>query len=1044
MSLLNYWPSIDEINKCVKAEAENASDEVLLAVHQPFPLVYFKVGPDGKVMPESRTVATEEDILSYFIGDAPSGSHVLPITGVSGVGKSHLIRMIDARLQRLPEANRYLVIRIPKSASLRRVVGLILEAEPLKDKKYDRIKEEFSKALADVRLDERVIRFQAELAIELKEYALRLKESLNREPTNVSVKERLGHAEGLPKLMADAETVDHFRSNVLPRIIQRSDKGAESENGEFKEIDSTSTQFNVEDLNLSGVAITKANQQVQKYYRFALEAREGRGKAVAINVLNDVVDQATSRLYQLNGSLGGMTLGEVILEIRRLLLADNRDLVILVEDFAALVGIQDTLAKVLIQEGETSKGKEFATIRSAIAVTDGYLAGRDTLATRAGREWVIESRLESESETLRRTKSLVASYLNAARYGEAGLKRYYQQDFIEVSSGNSRWSPPVYSVDTEEDGKILHAFGYLGEVPLFPFTEASIEYFARVTLTSGNALVFNPRYVIKNVIREILMAGREAFVNKQFPPPSIVTKIPSSDVAQWLTSLHVSDDQRKRYQRLITAWGNDPKTRSEIVHIPREVFEVFGLPQPDIAYIPPASKPTLSGEKPHAILVPGVASRQEQQIKGFQSALENWVQNGTKLEQNIANEIRKSLEMLINQRIDWNAERCLKREFSKTQFSIPNAGGEGNLAPDPIKVAPSSDDPDGMLRGELLALLRYFLVYKDVSDYDGVDDDLARIANLCERLLPAVLEKVRASVKRQNKSAILALAANSRLLGLNDRGRTPGAISSFLFGDVNEIESLPDTAPQTFKDWRELQSGAREIRLHLRKLLLDTSGCFQATGDNAKAYGIDIVRLTEDYPDDKAAIELADLVGLASDLRQSLQNMRDAIVLGRLNKLLQDAKKIQTLIINELGTDFDKQVVVSAFKELAGTLSDMGAWSANEIGISSKEFTVLCEEFRSAAVKECLSGLQGFEEIGDEDQSPAKKVVRGAQLLLRPLLTSERFLNCSDKVIRAAELHAQSLESQYEGVSPIEKAQEIVRAFDDLVANLVTLQKGEA
>lgn len=1042
MSLLNYWPSIDEINKCVKAEAENASDEVLLAVHQPFPLVYFKVGPDGKVMPESRTVATEEDILSYFIGDAPSGSHVLPITGASGVGKSHLIRMIDARLQRLPEANRYLVIRIPKSASLRRVVGLILEAEPLKDKKYDRIKVEFSKALADVPLDEAVIRFQAELAIALKEYALGLKEFLNREPTNVSVKERLGHAEGLPKLMADAETVDHFRSNVLPRIIQRSVKGAESENGELKEIDSTSTQFNVEDLNLSGVAITKANQQVQKYYRFALEAREGRGKTVAINVLNDVVDQATSRLYQLNGSLGGMTLGEVILEIRRLLLADNRDLVILVEDFAALVGIQDTLAKVLIQEGETSKGKEFATIRSAIAVTDGYLAGRDTLATRAGREWVIESRLESESETLSRTKSLVASYLNAARYGEVGLKKYYQQDFVAAGSGDARWIPPVYSIGSEEDGKVLQAFGYIGEVPLFPFTEAAIEYFARGTLTSGNALVFNPRFVIKNVIREILMAGREAFVNKQFPSPSIVTKIPSSDVAQWLTSLSVSDDQRKRYQRLVTAWGNNPTSRSEIGRIPRAVFEVFGLPQPDIDFIPPVLKPTPPGEKPHVKLVQEVASKQEQQIQGLQIALENWVQNGTKLEQSIANEIRKALETLINRNIDWNAERCLKREFSRTQFSIPNAGGEGNLAVDVIRVAPSSDDPDGMLRGELMALLRYSLVYKDTSDYEGVDDDLARIANLCERILPAALEMVRASVKRQNISAILALAANSRLLGLNDRGRTLGAISSFLFGEVGEIESLLETAPQSFKDWRSLQSGAAQIRSQLLQLLQATNGCFQGSGK--MVYGIDIVRLIEDYPDNKAVIELADLAGLTPDLKQSLINMKDAIVLGRLTKLLQDAKKIQTLIINELGNDFDKQAVVGAFKELAGTLSDMGAWSTNDIGISSKEFLVLCEDFRSAAVKECLSSLQGFDEVVDETQTSEKKIVRGAQLTLCPLLMSERFLICSDKVIRAAEAHAQSLESQYEGVSPTEKAQEIVCVFENLVSNLVTIKTGVA
>jgi len=95
--------------------------------------------------------------------------------------------------------------------------------------------------------------------------------------------------------------------------------------------------------------------------------------------------QATRQLYKLNESLGGKTLGEVIGDIRRLLLAKDphKELIILVEDFAALVGIQDTLAKILIQHGETDGRKTLATIRSAIAVTDGYLAGRDTLATRA-------------------------------------------------------------------------------------------------------------------------------------------------------------------------------------------------------------------------------------------------------------------------------------------------------------------------------------------------------------------------------------------------------------------------------------------------------------------------------------------------------------------------------------------------------------------------------------------------------------------------------------------------------------------------------------
>ena len=1035
MSMLNYWPSIEEINKCVKAEAENASDEVLLAVHQPFPLAYFTVGPDGKVMPDSRVVANEEDILNYFLGDAPSGCHILPITGGSGVGKSHLIRMIDARIKRLTNADQYLVIRIPKSASLRRVVSLILEAEPLNNHKYDRIKEEFSKALTEVSLDVAVIRFQAELAIALSEYALSLRESLRQNPTNSLIKERLGHAVDLPNLMADAETVDHFRKNVLPRIIQRSVKGAESEDGELKEVDSTSVQFKTEDLDLSQIAIGRANQRVAKYYTLALNANQGKGKDVAVKVLNDVVDQATSRLYQLNGSLGGMTLGEVILEIRRLLLADNRDLVFLVEDFAALVGIQDTLAKVLIQEGETSKGKEYATIRSAIAVTDGYLAGRDTLATRAGREWVVESRLESEIETLSRTKSLVASYLNAARIGESGLKAHYKQ----IMASETLWSLPLYSND-DDNNKTLLAFGYVGKTPLFPFSEQSIEYFARAALTSGNSLVYNPRYIIRNVIREVLMVGREAFVNKQFPPPSLVTKTPSSDVAQWLSSLHVPEDQRRRYQRLITAWGNDPKERAEIGHIPREVFDVFELPQPDIQYIPPVSAPIGTQVKQPEILTTDV-SKQEQLIKTFHTALEDWVRNGTKLEQKLANDIRNNLAVLINQRIDWNAERCHKREFSRNHFSIPNAGGDGSVLADPIMVAPNSDDSDGSLRSEIMALLRYFLVFKDAFDYDGIDDDIARLSNLYDRLSPFAMAIIRASVKKHNKSALLALSANSRLLGINNRGRTPSALSAYLFGTTDKIELLPEAAPVAFREWKTLQTSAEQIRPQLMQLLISVNGCFQGAGKTI--YGIDIVRLLEDYPlDEVAPIEFGDFHSLSSELKQSLQNMREAIVLSRMSKLLQEAQRILKLICHELGTDFDKQGVFSALKELAEKLTEEGLWATSDIGITSKQFNILCEEFRSAPLKEALSGLNGIEGMEGVDNIHLKKVILTARLPLMPLLTTENFLNYSNKIIQIAQTQAQSLESQYSGVSTTEKADEILVEFHTLVSSLASLQEG--
>lgn len=1042
MSLLNYWPVLEEVNNCIKAEAENACDEVLLAVHQQFPLSHLKVGPDGRVIPESRAVATENDLLKYFISDAPSGSHVVPITGASGVGKSHLIRILDARIQRLPNADTYLVIRIPKSASLRRVVELILEAEPLRVAKYDQVRSEFKKALADVSLDEAVIRFQAQLEIALNDYAVRHRELLNSDPSNASIKERIGHARDLPKLFADAEVVTHFRFRVFPRIIQRSVKGAELENSGTKEIDSTLSQFNVDDFDFKDINFGQASTQVEKYYKYNLEARDGHGKSVAVEVLNAVIDPATEQLYQLNQSLGGMTLGEVILEIRRLLLADKRELVILVEDFAALVGIQDTLAKVLIQEGVTSRGIEYATIRSAIAVTDGYISGTQTLATRAGRQWVVESQLETEDETIRRTKLLVASYINAARHGESSLKQHYQKVLAEPGFSEKRWAAPLYLAD-DEDSHIIDAFGHINRIPLFPFTEQAIECLARPALTSGNTLIFSPRYVIKNVIREVISA-REYFVNNEFPPPWLYAKGTSAEVAQWFSSLSLSDELRKRYECVVTIWGNNPKNVAEIGRIPKEVFDVFGLPVPELGNIKPVQKP-----KPTDITIekrePEVTSRQELQIADIQDTLHSWVINGTPLKQSIANSIRKHLSNAINRSIDWNAERCgVKREVSSNQISIPNALGEGGISSNAIKLAHNTEDSDGQLRGDLLSLLRYFDVFDSSRDYEGFEDDFARIANLVDRLLPEALEVVRSSIRKQNCAAVSALAANSRLLGASERGRTLSSVSTFLFADSDPLEILPETVPVPFKEWRSLQITSAEIRPQLKKLLVTTCGCFQGTGtDTPKIYGIDIVSVIDSLPEDSASGDLSDLLASAPSLRQPLTMTRQQIVISRLNQVQSEAKRIQNIITKELGVDFDKQQVIASLKDLATSLTEMGAWSS-DIGMTPREFTNLCEEFRSTAIKDSLDKIAQMNDATTEDQSVNKKIITCAQLSLSPLSIAERFIFNSNKLMRAADQQARLLEAKYQGIDPNERASELISIFTALAESLAQLKNGGA
>lgn len=1039
MSLDKYWPSIEEVNNCVKDQAENSSDAVLLAVHQQFPLAYATVGPDGNVMQDSKKSASEDDFLKYFLSDAPSGSHVVPITGQSGVGKSHLVRILDARIKRLKNAGKYLVIRIPKSASLRKVVDLILCADPLQDKKYDSVKTEFSKAMADIRIEDAVITFQGQLEIALNEYSSTQKEAFKQTPTDGIIKRKIAHAESLPLLMSDAEIVQHFRQNVLPRIIQRSVNGGDLTRDDI-DFDPNSIKFKVEDFNFEGLDIASAGQRVAKYYQLNFMADSSRERDLAVEVLNDVVDQATNQLYKLNQSLGGMTLGEVILEIRRLLLKDGRELVLLVEDFAALVGIQETLAKVLIQEGSTSKGTEYATIRSAIAVTDGYLGGKNTLATRAGQEWMVESRLESETETLARTKKLVASYLNAARIGEKGLKDYY--DNLLKKDTQASFTTPIFSEDIGDTISLLQAFGSNDEIPLFPFSDNAIEFLARQSsgLRSGNALIFNPRYIIKNIIR-LVLGRRSSFVENQFPPVGMISRRPSADIQNWISSLDVSQELQGRYERLVTIWGNDPKNRNEIPgNIKSEIFDVFSLKAPEFSNLPqPIAEPPRSNpEIRQNPITPVIDSRLEARINEYEEALEQWVVEGTRLDQSLSNTIRQRISSQLAKIIDWNAERTLEIEIKPQQIMIQNAAGGGNAASkDLIELVSDPTDPDGRLRVELLSLVRNNEFNKaGIENYPNFEDDLARIANLIERLIPQALEITRTKNKKHTYSVINALNLNGRVLGFIENSPSPNYIDQTLFANVELKDNLPSYAPEKFNEWVSFKEKVLSSRPVLQKSLLEANGCFQGSGK--KCYGVDIVKILIDYPDTSAEVIYEDFLNLDPNIKTVLQGLTGARVEARIKSVAADVQKIVDGIDSEFGTEFDKNLIAETIKRIASSLKEAGKFNDSIVGISFNDFATLSDEFRDSTLKDTLSTYSKFI---NEDLGEGKKISNFGRMQFAPLSICDRFISYSLRLILAVENEAKVLEQQLKGLNKAEKIDAIQLAFKELSQSLDAIEK---
>src|SRR5690349_14409190 len=87
----------------------------------------------------------EHDLLKAFLLENLSeGRVIVPIVGSSGIGKSHVLRWLDAQIRRLPGAKHRVVIRIPKGTSLKGVLGILLDA--VRGPAYERYRQELTRA----------------------------------------------------------------------------------------------------------------------------------------------------------------------------------------------------------------------------------------------------------------------------------------------------------------------------------------------------------------------------------------------------------------------------------------------------------------------------------------------------------------------------------------------------------------------------------------------------------------------------------------------------------------------------------------------------------------------------------------------------------------------------------------------------------------------------------------------------------------------------------------------------------------------------------
>lgn len=1022
MSLSSYWPTRDEINRCIKAEAEAASDAVLLAAHQPMPLLRRDEGSDV----ESRV--WEHDLLEAFLSnDLPQGTLLMPITGPSGAGKSHLIRWLAAQLGRDPRARQMHVIRIPKSASLRDVVEQVLE--PLSDDpRYAAVRKSLDNAIAQVTPFEAAVRFSGELAISLNELTNRLMAALKSNPSADearALKVRANHATKLPGFLRDAALSDHMTNHVLAPIVQRAVSGrAEPE----PEADELLPQFRADDLRIPDElrsALGQAARPVQSYYQTGLNRGDGAGYEEAAKVLNEVVDEAIQRVFQLDKATGGITLDSIILRVRELLLEQGRELVLLVEDFAALSGIQQVLLNVCIQEAERDGRRVRSRMRTALALTDGYLVGRDTIATRAKHEWVIQPGTEND-DVLARTVELTGAYLNAARWGEKELKRQYDQGKHESEADLTAW---ITIFEDEPDDR-LGAFGISDRgVPLFPYNRQAIAELAKRHLRTAGQIRFNPRKIINFILRDILLDGRDAFEQGCFPPAGFQDARVSAPIASWLAAQGIPDQERQRLQTLLFYWGGNPGDPTQ-AQLPQGIFDAFRLQRPTgLAAGEPATPLPPKTPNPTPPTVPPQPSTEDPRVAQWREKLEAWT-GGSELGQQDANKLRSVLRSAIEKAIPWNRLRLAVRRNINLALMIPNARGNPTAGIQ-VSVAKDHRDPDGELRHSLLAAIRIDM-FNGRLDYPEADEDSARVATLVERLVTDIIPQI--EQQRQREAGVLAwiLRKQGRLLGLFRRERLPAfdlELNALRARAAGEDQAPLQQATEQSR-WQQLRREAVGLRPELQQALWERIGCFQGAGNTVFAIDSTLIELPDSADD-------LDPSFLSNNNREHLTQLKSQRLAVTTRPLIEKLRALANRFDDLLGEERDKQGLLSELAKLFDALEPVGVWPD---GFSRTAMRREIDAFRSfdlmAQLQEAGPLLDGEAQMHAASDETLERLGR---LNLSVIEQAGELLNRIEAFIVAVERAMEAKTGALEGIDPEADAKALEHLLAQMDRDLLTI-----
>lgn len=696
----------DEVGKTLVDDANRDAPAVFSAVHRPARVLRKDI---RRGRADRGTPVTEHDVLEALLGGDPTDDRIIPVVGESGTGKSHLIRWLDANIERSEDLH---VVYIEKrGTSLKQVVHKILEGldQPSvrHHERFVELRAEVDKAAAGLDHETARLHLLSAIAFAVREHGADVTAS------DDELLDRQDLAESLPDLLNDPE----FRvplladGGVIAETVART-LGEKRSDGEMPAFIDSDLDLEVQDVMRAGAAARDLRQDLYG---------DPEQRALAVRMLNEQINPALGAML----GLDRRQIYDVMLDVREALFAAGRTLVLLVEDFALLRGVETQLLDAMIAEAESRGERVLCPMRSALAVTSGYFEGKEGALTRihsrGGYLYSLDAEL-GEAETAvgqEAVEAFVATYMNAARVGRDKLTYAFDRRAAATASSKDWLINACTECPFQEE--CHEAFGESEGFGLYPFNGPSLQ-----RIINSQTEAFDPRHILQ-ILEGALRTQHDVLTAGLFPDPEWLRRYDEQAVigrpelrylpAAVSTVYEQADPPTaERRKALITFWGGVPR---EPVNLRPAIHDAFDLaPLPDLPVLETAvatvrADSTAGGvrqrrarEEPASTQTPQPSSAEDRESL----ALDSWGRGGV-LEQSLANRIRKALAQAVKGAREWSSfgvsKRALELLVSQSAFSLgPRARGEGSVASATLGAIQPSDANAFLLQGVLEAEAR--------------------------------------------------------------------------------------------------------------------------------------------------------------------------------------------------------------------------------------------------------------------------------------------------------------------------------------------------